>query len=188
MSARTPEQVRKRLCEDSQHLALEQPLSGGAQGALIHHLDDYLGNSFNRHVVMGWLFDEVPGMPMSSKKLTNGQWQAVRNWVKPFEVDGKWYVDHDFSQEIGPVLTEALIAYHRNIPANVRLELESTPDKLLAQAVAQLRGVCTAVFAEGEEPEMRTLPPHTRERISYPPPPEKRIYANLADFLGDNVL
>lgn len=81
----------------------------GARGALIRHMENYLGSPENRRRVLAWLASGIKKGELSSNMLTEGQWYALQRWIDPRKIEGDWIVQPDFPGECALVLAEALI-------------------------------------------------------------------------------
>ncbi len=105
ISARSPQQIKEKCRQDEKIVVI---LSKGQQGALIGTLQKHLGGKDNRQLVCGWLFLGMT-FPLSSKKLTPGQWNALWQWVDFQDIDDeKWKPQPAFQLEAGLVLTEVI--------------------------------------------------------------------------------
>jgi len=104
---RTPDQLRDELRVQSRSYQ-NASVSRGSMGATINHLNTVLGGDQNRRRVIGWLFyDDVEGeiFEVHSSHVTNGQWQALYNWVSPYQDQGGvWRPSMQFIVECAQLL------------------------------------------------------------------------------------
>ena len=87
--------IQAKVRRDGYLLNSLPPLTNGQKGRITGLLNLACGDNATRYIVLAWLFtySEPPLTPLSSKLLTNGQWQALNHWVDWIENDASdaWY-------------------------------------------------------------------------------------------------
>lgn len=117
-------------------LLLKGSVSKGEQGALINQMDRAFGSPDERKICLSWLFfcNQPPLVPVSSKKLSDSQWLALKEWINA-DPENSWQAADEF-------LVDA-VAVHRIVMGIFGTNLDGydivDPDGLVAQAL-QLGG------------------------------------------------
>lgn len=98
----TIDEIKARFRRKAQNEVLE-PLTKGAKGALIGHLNGLAGSDAMRRMILFVWFREQEGDDLdglSTKELTEGEWAAVQDVADPFEYEGTWMVTGTFSRMV----------------------------------------------------------------------------------------
>lgn len=146
---RNPQELREFF---SRQIAMDVPginLSYGARGALVGALNKHLGGDEMRKLVLGWLFSGGQVRAMSSKELTDSQWNVLSDWVGMWHDEdvNEWRVRDGFTYEAAQVLTETVKAY-MSLTNTQRAGLPNVSDQL--QTAVGLGGTIT--LADSSDP------------------------------------
>lgn len=122
----------------------ECDMTKGTCGAIVGQLNKGLGSDEDRYIVLGWLFSNVAGECLSSKRLTDEQWYALYKWVDFWqdEDEGKWHAAEGFQQELMAVYSAAIRGLAAATPEAQR-EAGRDPQDLVDNIV-ELGGKVTA--------------------------------------------
>ena len=85
-------------------------LGQGEKGAIIGYLTRALGGNDARHIVLAWLFTGEAWHPLSTKNLTNGQWQVIKEWIGAYNDEEGWHTQPNFEVEAAVLLNAALLS------------------------------------------------------------------------------
>lgn len=142
MIARNPDKVKNDLVVMSFDYH-DKILTKGEKGAVIGKLNLVFGGDVHRRTALAWLFSSRG--EMSTKKLDDGQWYALWDWVGFWlDENNEWQVRPEFPTEAAFVLTEALRANAKVKPVEADKDLADMSD-IVAQSVSELGGVVTQV-------------------------------------------
>jgi hypothetical protein len=104
--AKNPYALREALKKDAR-IGKDVEITRGAKGAIVGTLNRKLGGDDVRKLVLGWLFG-ITNEPLSSSKLTNGQWYALERWIGMEKIDDEWCARSEFLLEAVRVKQEVL--------------------------------------------------------------------------------
>lgn len=91
--------IQGRLRHNAESMAHRDPLTGGHKGALLGHFTE--SDAMRRLILYVWFrqqADEVESL--SSKDLTNGEWQALCDLIDAHQMEKEWYSSARFHQAI----------------------------------------------------------------------------------------